>query len=175
MRRSLFRPPLAAWRAPALVAVGGAVAVALAAVIFWKPPHASEPVVPAVTESAPDQTNATRVRMEQYLRKSKVLLIGLTNADPGESSSIDLSAERQASRQLMHEARYLETQPIDPRSARLIDALDKILIELANMKEHENLPDVEVIRTGIHHENLLFKIRMAESIYDTAGTAGYSY
>ena len=50
---------------------------------------------------------------------------------------------------------------------KLIGDLEKILIELANIKEESGLPNVEIVRGGIHQENLLFKIRMAEAMYDT--------
>jgi len=80
---------------------------------------------------------------------------------------VDLSSERKVSRDLIEEARYLQSQPLDRRSERLIGDMEKILIELANMKEQNELPNVEMIRGGIHQENLLFKIRMAESLYDT--------
>jgi hypothetical protein len=85
--------------------------------------------------------------------------------EPGRS--FDLSAEREVSRDLIKEARYLREQDIDRRSARLIEDLNKILIELANLEDEHDLPDVEIIRGGIHQENLLFKIRMAELMHDS--------
>jgi hypothetical protein len=107
-------------------------------------------------------------RLHQYFRKSKVLLIGIANMKTDESDPIDLSTERKVSRELIHEARYLQNYPLDTRSIRLMGDLEKILIELANTKEQEGLPGVEILRGGIHQENLLFKIRMAESLYDTS-------
>ena len=107
-------------------------------------------------------------RMADYFRKSKVLLVGLTNMKAGEP--VDLTLEQQTSRDLIHQARYLRTQPMDIRSARLIGDLEKILIELSNLKEDGGAPNVEIIRAGIHQENLLFKIRMAESRYDSTSS-----
>ena len=57
---------------------------------------------------------------------------------------------------------------MEARSARLIGDLEKILIELANIEEDQDIPNVEMIRSGIRRENLLFKIRMTES-YIQAG------
>jgi len=45
--------------------------------------------------------------------------------------------------------------------------MERILIELANLEEEADLPNVELIQSGIHRENLLFKIRMANPVYDT--------
>jgi hypothetical protein len=69
---------------------------------------------------------------------------------------------------LVREARYLKQQPLDVRSRQLMNDLERILIELANTEEQNDLPNVEIIRGGIHQENLLFKIRMAEAMYDSA-------
>lgn len=106
-------------------------------------------------------------RVGDYFRKSKVLLVGLTHLETDDDQPIDLSRESDVSRELLVEARYLRNQPLDIRSARLIDDLQKILIELAHIKEHDGLPNVDIIRSGIHRENLLFKIRMAEASCDT--------
>jgi len=114
-------------------------------------------------------------RLGEYFRKSKVLLVGLTNMKMGEDQSPDFSAERKASRDLIQQAVYLKTQPLDVRSAHLINDLERILIELSNLKEENNLPNVEIIRGGIHQENLLFKIRMAESYYDSSSHSKLSF
>jgi hypothetical protein len=71
--------------------------------------------------------------------------------------------EKEAARQLVQQARYLDSKSLDDRSRALVGALERILIELANMEEQADLPDVEIVRSGIRHDNMLFKIRMAES------------
>jgi hypothetical protein len=118
-----------------------------------------------VTQSAMP-VNFVVNRAHQYFRKSKVLLVGISNMK--EDEDVDLNVERKASRELLHEARYLKTQALDSRSKKLINDLDKILIELADMEEKNDIPNVEILRGGIHQENLLFKIRMAESLYDSS-------
>ncbi|HLX12472.1 MAG TPA: hypothetical protein VKS81_06625, partial [Bacteroidota bacterium] len=62
-----------------------------------------------------------------------------------------------------------EGQRLDPHSAKLVGDLQKILIELANMKDQGNAPNVEIVRSGVQEENLLFKIRMEEQSYQLAG------
>jgi anti-sigma factor RsiW len=106
-------------------------------------------------------------RMQRYFRKSKMLLVGIENMKMSPDASVDFAVERHASRELLQEARYLKYQPLDSRSAKLIGDLEKILIELSTIKEETGLPNVEIVRGGIQQENLLFKIRMAEAIYDT--------
>lgn len=125
-----------------------------------------EPKVQGLTLEAKD------ARMSDYLRRSKVLLVGLANMKTDDEGPVDLSAERAASRKLVLEARYLKQQPLDSRSSKLINDMDKIMIEVANMRDNVDKPDVDFIRGGIHQENLLFKIRMAENYYRTAGYSG---
>ena len=107
-------------------------------------------------------------RVGQYFRKSKMLLVGLTNMKTNEGEPLDFSAERRVSSDLIREARYLKQQPIDPRSRQVMKDLERILIKIKNIEEQHDLPDVEIIRGGIHQENLLFKIRMAEAMYDSS-------
>ena len=107
-------------------------------------------------------------RMSQYLRKSKVLLIGIANLKTEEGQPVDLSVEQRASRELVKEARYLKQRRLNPRVDELVDAMSRILIELANITKEQQAPNMEIVRSGIHQENLLFKIRMAEAVYDSA-------
>ena len=93
--------------------------------------------------------------------------MGITNISAVQGQTVDLSVERQAARGLIRQARYLDQQSLDERSRELIKALERILLELANMKQEADLPDVEIVRSGIHQENMLFKIRMAELAYET--------
>lgn len=114
-------------------------------------------------------------RVGQYLKKSKVLLVGLSNMETGETSTEDLSAERAVSRQLVNEARYLQQQSIDFQASRLIRDLAKMQEDLAVVPETNEYAALRIIRQNIHRDNLLFKVRMAESVYGDArfvSTAG---
>jgi hypothetical protein len=156
---------------PALAtSLSGAVAVAILGIVLWQryqPAHTSQSEAAPPSVEIPARTASTDARMSQYFRKSKMLLIGISNMKMDENAPVDLGAERKVSRDLLHEARYLKTQPMSGRSERLIGDLERILIELANLKDQGDAPEVEMIRGGIHQENLLFKIRAAESVYDS--------
>ena len=127
----------------------------------------ARPATSGSTGSKPLQAIPADYRMGDYFRKSKVLLVGITHMKTEDDQPIDLSKESKMSQELLEDARYLKNQPLDIRSAKLIDDLQKILIELANIKEQNGLPNVEIIRGGIHRQNLLFKIRMAEALCDS--------
>jgi hypothetical protein len=117
---------------------------------------------PATTPGVP----AVNTRLKQYLRKSKALLVGINNMSLQKGAPVDFSLERSTSRSLLHEARYLQDQPLDRRSADLLKDLQKIQTALANSSEREGLPEIRLIRGGIQEENLLFKIRIAETVYE---------
>jgi len=168
-----------------LAIVGGVVAVIVAVLLAGKSyfsggkEDAVQTARRAETESVEETTSRNVLqaneRMGQYFRKSRALLVGVTNMKLDDDQPVDLSTEQTVSRELVHEARYLKNQPIDMRSAKLIGDLEKILIELANLKEDHDIPNVEIIRAGIHQENLLFKIRMAETCLDTSQHHTNSY
>ncbi len=164
-------------------AMAGVCAIMVAALTFWTfaPPEKHDlafdgPSTPLKHQSTPLLTNDETAgeqevpaeRVSQYFKKSKMLLVGFSNMKTNENEPLDFSTERRVSRDLVREARYLKRQPIDPRSRRLMNDLERILIELENIEEKNDLPNVEIIRGGIHQENLLFKIRMAEAMYDSS-------
>ena len=146
-----------------LALVGGlAVLVALITIAPFRTVQEEQSLM--LTEGSPaGGVMPVNAELTDYFRKSKILLIGLTNMTPPEGQTVDFRAESQTARKLIQQARVLEDQDIDNRTQQLIWALEKILIELANMEDRANLPDVELIRTGIRQENMLFKIRMAEA------------
>ncbi len=159
-------------------AFGGTMAAAVLAVVFFvRQPE--QPVEYAGNEKQFTDYELvhlqTQQRMSSYLQKSKTLLVGIANMNQNDHGDADFTAERRLSRNLVHEARYLKSQPMDERSARLLQDLQKILVELANLEETNDVPNVEMIRTGIDQENLLFKIRMAEASLDTNRTTNKIY
>ncbi len=138
------------------------------AILLWNPwqrtpdtalkKNNTSPVMPASIQAD---------KVSQYFRKSKVLLVGISNLRTTENYAIDLSTEQKLSRELVHESRSLREEDLDPHSAVVIKDLEKILIELANIEKSRVQPQVELIRNGIQQENLLFRLRMAETIRDS--------
>jgi hypothetical protein len=146
----------------------GVAAVAVIALFVWTSVpgiHVDEQPVMVVGGVKAD---SVRLELANYFRTSKILLVGISNISLERGEHIDLSAEKQAARKLVQQARYLDNRVADERSHQLIKALERILLELANMEQKADLPDVEIVRSGIHQENMLFKIRMAESEFNVA-------
>ncbi|MGA9119703.1 MAG: zf-HC2 domain-containing protein [Bacteroidota bacterium] len=108
-------------------------------------------------------------RVSDYLRRSKILLIGIANLKEDPQAAPDMSNEGRVSRALVKEARYLkQDQKLDPRARALIEELNRVLIQLASLAERNDVSGIEIVRGGIRQENLLFKIRMAETAMDAS-------
>lgn len=109
-------------------------------------------------QTAPDVT----LQVQKYLERSKVLLLGLINLEPAGDQKIDLSKERRVSRALIKQASFLKENLKEQRLKELINELEGILIEIANMEDQEDLPNVEVLRRGINRQGILLKINIYE-------------
>ena len=146
--------------------IAGVLIVAGSALVTWTVMRQS-PTVPVVAETiaVPSTVPVEQTRLQKYLRKSRTLLVGVANMNVSDDQQADLRAERLISRELVSEARVLRQDPLDIHAARLISDLEKIQIELANMGPESASPGVALIRQGIESNNLLFKIRIAESVY----------
>ncbi|MCK5572948.1 MAG: zf-HC2 domain-containing protein [Bacteroidetes bacterium] len=145
---------------------GIALAAAVVAIVVFRPaaPIAVDPQPEVLTTQQPGSDRNTQ-RLSNYLRQSRALLVGLTNMDIPDQRPMDLEPERLASRRLLEQSRYLRLQPLDAQSAGLVNDVERIMIELANMKNTGPKPDLRLIQNGIRQRNLLFKVRMAEQAY----------
>jgi anti-sigma factor RsiW len=126
-----------------------------------------ERMAPAMADAVVLDSSATvqPTRLQKYLHRSRTLFVGVANMNVPEDQPPDLQTERRISRELVTEARALRQEALDVNSARLINDLEKIQIELANMAPDDAAPGVDMIRQGIESKNLLFKLRIAEMLY----------
>ncbi len=126
-------------------------------------------------ESGSVQNTSLDLRAQDYLEQSKVLLIGLLNTDTKnlKTSAPLLLREREISRKLVSESATLTTSLNDPSQRRLrelISDLQLILVQIANLSNEQEVPGVEIIKGGIEHNAILFKINL-EQIQRTTRTA----
>jgi hypothetical protein len=185
--RSVRGSPIAEFRARVgivrfrrlrLAAAGtGALAMAAMLLVLLWPRQTPAPAMPDGSPSAVQPANeapevlATR-RLNEYYRRSKVLMVGLANMKEQEERQLDLSREQAQSRTLVREARELRRYPLDHRSDRLVGDVQKILIGLSNINDTRKAPEVEILQAGIRRENLLFRVRMAEYATNITATEG---
>jgi hypothetical protein len=166
-RRNVSARSLFPYR-PAFAAAGtlGLLVAAFFAASRLALPPATAPVGDAVVSASVPPDSA----VGDYFRRSKALLVGLTNLDVSEGNSIDLDAERRKSGELLDEARRLRRRPLDPRSARVIDDMERIFLKAKNIDRGHPADDVSMLREGIERNNLLFRVRMSEAAYGQASS-----
>lgn len=149
--------------APA-VKLAGALAVLLVGVFIGR--HLlsglqTDQLVPAVADTSAHVQLVRRA--SNYLDKSKILFLGLVNADESDLMSSDWSLEQDAARNLIQEAAFLKENLSDKRDARvkqLIEDLELILLEIANLEKEQDLENIDLIRSGIDRKGLLLKINL---------------
>ena len=132
---------------------------------FFSP--AIDPNKIAKTDDPLLQAAAVNARTQNYLEKSKVLLVGLVNFEPGaqDPQSIDLTRFRQASQNLIAEAGYLKPalqQTRQQRLGKLVNDLELLLIQIANLEAENDLSAIEVIKSGMDERGILLKINLEE-------------
>jgi len=106
------------------------------------------------------------IRTSHYLRRSKVLLLAVVNFDPatGDLYGLNPELQKRTSGELVREAVVLkkELKGTDPRLEQLVSDLERIFLQIANLKAEGDLAEVEVIRSGLEQNDILFRINLTE-------------
>ncbi len=125
----------------------------------------------AIVKSTPSETIQTvtaspDVRALRYLKRSEVLLLGLVNYEPATSEySPNLSRKKEISRELIQEASLLKQElnsPDQRRLKELVSDLELILAQIANLEEKSDLPQIELVKSGVDRKGILLKINLEE-------------
>ncbi len=100
-----------------------------------------------------------------YLERSKNLLLGLANIDEEHRLSLDMSHKQEISRQLVEQASVLTVslnRPNQQQIRELINDLEVILLQLANVEVKPGVPAIEMVQKGIDQKSILLKINLEE-------------
>jgi len=117
------------------------------------------------TQTIPPAIPVAQTRAEQWLERSQILLIGVVNEEVSVAAKPDFSHQRLVSRHLLTEAQALnrELDPVaDRRILQLMNQLELVLLQIANLEAEHDLSAVELVRDGIARDGLLLKINIAE-------------
>jgi hypothetical protein len=102
-------------------------------------------------------------RADDYVEKSKIIFLGLVNADTSEAEEMDWQAEKTMARNLINEASYIKenlSPGQDEQIRLLVDELELILLQIANLEQQHDLESIELIKSGIDRKGLLLKINV---------------
>ena len=118
-------------------------------------------------DEMPVQPVSLEQRTDRYLERSKVLLLGLVNLDPDEqtSASLNLVHQQRVARELIDESNDLKTtlRGVDERLMRaLIEDLEVILLQIANLEAGYDLPAIEMVQRGVDRRAIMLKINLTE-------------
>jgi hypothetical protein len=151
-----------------------AAAIAFVSIGIWIGKHfKNEPIQQTnVTKISPSQ-NVTPAqasaddRAMRYLQRSQVLLLGLVNYEPEQSDTYvpDLSRKKAISRELIQEATALKQDLNSPEQRRLkelVSDLEVILVQIANLEERNDMPQIELVKNGVDRKGILLKINLEE-------------
>ncbi len=127
-------------------------------------PNSGEAQIPLATATT-ETVDSVSIKTQAYLERSKVLLQGLVNIDEKHRSSFNLSRAQHQSRELVRQAAFLTAaldQPDQQQVRQLINDLQIILLQLANLEVKPGVPALELIEKGVDKKSILFKINLEE-------------
>ena len=106
-------------------------------------------------------------RTQRYIQRSKVLLLGLVNfnAETEDPHALNLPQQQQISQNLIQEAGFLKENlkgSAEQQLLKLITDLEMILMQIANLEYENDLSAVELVKSGVDHKGILFKINLEE-------------
>jgi len=121
---------------------------------------------PAQMAAADAQTGerVLRVAVGDYLERSQMVLIELSNAEP--QNSLDISAEQERAGDLVTETRlYRQTaaRTGDTRITGVLDELERVLVDITHAPSNLTPPQLEELRQRLEAQGILFKIRVLGS------------
>ncbi len=111
------------------------------------------------------QQLAIQASAERYIDRSKVLLLGMMNFDPetDDIESINLEQQQNISRELLAQASELKSdlnKPSTQQLKRLINDLEVILMQIANLETEFDLAGIDLIQSGIDRKGIFLKINI---------------
>src|SRR5712692_6435999 len=108
------------------------------------------------------------VAVGDHLDRSEMMLVELTNAEPGPADKklVNISTEQKRAEDLLDENRlYRQTalQQGDSALASVLDELERVLLDIAHSPAEMTPAQLEKIRQRMEAHGILFKVRVAGS------------
>jgi hypothetical protein len=129
------------------------------------------PTPTRIVETPPTVVPVQKASMDpetrRFLERSEILLVGIVNLEPDEDStySTDLSAQKKMSRELIQQAPMIRANLKGPerrRLTQLVSDLELILLQIANLESENDVPEIELVKSGVDRKGVLFKINVEQ-------------
>lgn len=129
-------------------------------------PSSGGPSYNSISSTTPALSAHLIQNTQDYIDQSKVLLLALINFDPAtdEFYALNLSRQQQISKELVHRTAFIKDGLKDLRQQRLlelIEDLEIILMQIANLGSDPDIADVKMISEGATRRGILFKIQLS--------------
>jgi hypothetical protein len=113
-------------------------------------------------------------RTQNYIERSKLMLLAIVNFDPEteDSYALNLPYQQQVSRELVREASFLKQGIADSDQRRLGDLiadLEVILLQIANLELESDLEAIELVKIGVDSRGILLQIHVTDFRQSTKG------
>ena len=175
--RHRFQLPEFSWRwAAAGAALAGLLVAAFLAGRFY-PQGRTRPQQMARLGDPQHGERVLLVAMGDYLERTQMVLIELTNAHP--RRSLDITSQQERAEDLVSESRlYRQTAEHtgDSAVAGVLEELDRVLLDITHAPSRISPGELESMRQRLEAEGILFKIRVMGSNVrnqeDPAGAGG---
>ena len=106
-------------------------------------------------------------RTQNYIERSKLMLLALVNFDPEteDSYALNLPYQQQISKELVQEASYLKNKLADSgqrRLGNLIADLEVILLQIANLESEYDFDAIDIVKEGVNRRGILMQINLTD-------------
>lgn len=106
-------------------------------------------------------------RSQDYIERSKLILLALVNFDPAieDPYALDLPYQKQVSKELVQEASFLKKELAESDQERLenlIASLEIILLQIANLESENDLDAIALVKDGINSRGILMEINLTD-------------
>lgn len=106
-------------------------------------------------------------RTQNYIERSKIILLAIINFDPQTEDpyGLNIPYQKQVSRELVEEASFLKKGLADADQRRLqslITDLEVILLQIANLESELDFEAIELVKDGVKSRGVLLKIHFTD-------------
>ncbi len=106
-------------------------------------------------------------RTQNYIERSKLMLLALVNFDPEteDSYALNLPYQQQISKELVQEASFLKSKLADSGQRRLenlIIDLEVILLQIANLESEYDFEVIDIVKEGVNRRGILMQINLTD-------------